>query len=305
MEDEEKKRKKEREVKEAEEKKELKKRAQERRVHEEWQYTLDTLALKIGKESGINHLHRVILGFRMRETDVTSGEWELLRAAERAMNELTPNPNYSTTPPPIPQEIPKPFNYQAPWWKKYSEWYRNEKRWTCEECELDFTYDRYYLQTHHILGTQYNSPEYLRVLCLGCHAEQLTPPGHHRLKEGSNYTEFITKYGEQWKKALNTFKDLSLQFAVELAKASINQGVTEGQLDQHKDAIKDFNTAIRLKPDYATAYCNRGIAKVKMGQYKEAIADFDTAIRLKPDSVVLAHYNRALTMKKLQTGTTK
>ena len=283
---------------EAQEKKEHEKRERERIAHKKWQDTLYTLALKIGKESGINHLHHITLGFRMRRIDVLSEEWALSFATERAMKELTPDPNYSTTPPPIPQQIPQPFDYETPWWKEYSEWYRNEKRWTCEECELDLNYDRYYLHTHHIHGTQYNNPEHLKALCLGCHAEQLTPLGHHRLKEYSNYAEFIAKYGEQWKETLNAFKALSLQFEIELAKTSINQGVAKAELGQHNEATKDCDAAVRLNPNDAIAYRNRGWSKVRLGQYNEAVKDYDTAVRLNPNDAI-AYRNRGWSKARL------
>ena len=54
-------------------------------------------------------------------------------------------------------------------------------------------------------------------------------------------------------------------------------------LGQYFAAIADYDTAIRLKPDYAMAYMHRGNAKFGLGQYFAAIADHDTAIRLKPD----------------------
>lgn len=287
----------ERKQREAQREKEYEKRWQEEAAHREWLAILHTLALKIGKESGINHLHRIILGFKMRQTNLTSEEEDLLLVAEWAMKELTPDPNYST-PPPIPQQIPQPFDYETSWWKKYSEWYRNEKGWTCEECELDLNFDRYYLHTHHMLGTQYNKPQHLKALCLGCHAEQTYPAGHHVLKEDVNYAEFITKYGEQWKETLNRFKALSLQFGIELVKASINQGVSKSQLGQHNDAVKDYDAAIRLNPDYALAYHNRGWSKAQLGQHNEAIKDYTAAIRLNPDDA-LVYYNRALAMKEL------
>lgn len=327
-----KKREEERKQREAEEKKKYEKRRQEELARQRWLDTLYPLALKIGEESGINHLHRIILGFKMRQPDLISEEEDLLLVAEWAMKELTTDPNYFTPPPPIPQQIPQPFDYETSWWKKYSEWYRNEKGWTCEECELDLNHDRYYLHTHHRLGTQYNRPEHLEALCLGCHAEQSYPPGHHVLKEDVNYAEFIAKYGERCKKTLNAFKALSLQFAMELAKVSLNQGVAKAKLGQHNEAVKDYDAAIRLNPDYVLTYYNRGLAKNEMGQYEEAIADYDAAIRLNPDytnayhnrgvakarlgqhndavkdynTVVrlkpnhtLAYYNRALTMKEL------
>ena len=273
---------------EAQEKKEREKRERERIEHQKWQDALYSIALKIGKESGINHLHHIILGFRVRRIDVPSEEWVLSHAAERAMKELTPDSNYST-PPAIPQEIPKPFDYRASWWKKYSEWYRNEKGWTCEECELDLNHDHYYLQTHHIRGTQYNEPQYLKALCLGCHAEQLAPSGHHRLKEGSNYTEFIAKYGGYWTETLNKFKDLSLQFPIEVAKVSSNQGFSKAQLGQYNDAVKDYDTAIRLNPNDAYAFYVRGWSKARLGQYNDAVKDYDAAIRLKPNDAFTYH----------------
>ena len=288
----------ERKQREAQSEKEYEKRRQEELAHQEWRLTLYTIALEIGKGSGINHLHRIILGFKMRKTDLTSEEEDLLLIAEWAMKELIPDPNYSTPPPTIPQQIPQPFDYETSWWKEYSAWYRNEKGWTCEECELDLNYDRYYLHTHHILGTQYNKPQHLKALCLGCHAEQRYPAGHHVLKENSNYTEFMSKYGEQWNETLNRFKTLSLQFGIELAKASINSGVEKARRGQYNEAINDYDTSIRLKPDYTIAYFNRGFTKNEIGQYEEGIADYDAVIRLKPDYTI-AYHNRAVAKARL------
>ena len=105
-EDEEKKRKEERKQREAEEKKKHEKIRQEELAHREWLDTLYTPALKIGEESGTNHLHRIILGFKMRQPDLTSEEEDLLLVAEWAMKEFTPEPKYSTPSLPIPQQIP-------------------------------------------------------------------------------------------------------------------------------------------------------------------------------------------------------
>ncbi|MGU9956866.1 MAG: tetratricopeptide repeat protein [Arenicellales bacterium WSBS_2016_MAG_OTU3] len=65
-----------------------------------------------------------------------------------------------------------------------------------------------------------------------------------------------------------------------------------------EEAIKDFDEAIRLKPDYAAAYWWRGMAKYELKQYKEAIKDFDEAIRLKPDDYI-AYRWRGLAWSKL------
>ena len=48
-------------------------------------------------------------------------------------------------------------------------------------------------------------------------------------------------------------------------------------------AIKDFTTAIKLRPSYAHAYYFRGDCYQNQGKYKQAWQDFKTAISLKPN----------------------
>ena len=107
-------------------------------------------------------------------------------------------PYFSTSPPPIPKSAPRPFDYQATWWRELSWWYRNQKDWRCEECQISLRSAHYYLHTHHIWGTQYNKIEGLKALCLGCHAEQ--PGQYHRgLRDTEDYKNFIKKYGKRWR----------------------------------------------------------------------------------------------------------
>ena len=44
-------------------------------------------------------------------------------------------------------------------------------------------------------------------------------------------------------------------------------------MDQHQRAIKDYDKAIQLDPDYAWAYNSRGYAYRKLGQDAKADAD--------------------------------
>ena len=204
------------------------KRAQELIEHSKWRENIYNRALQIGRGSGINHLRRILSGFYLRNKDnslknkdnsLTLKLWHLSQAVERAilvMEQQEPKSNYSTQPPPIPQLIPEPFDYQAPWWKNYSTWYRDEKRWTCEKCELNLNNDRSYLHTHHIRGTQYNDPKYLNALCLGCHVEE-PGYGHSQLKRESDYLQFMVKYGNLRKETLDSFYSLSLQFEVDVS----------------------------------------------------------------------------------------
>ena len=76
---------------------------------------------------------------------------------------------------------------------------RERVGWKCEECQIDlkFQSQRRYLHVHHLKGIQYNRPEDLRALCIGCHAEQ---PRHVRMKELPDYLKFMELYGETWKR---------------------------------------------------------------------------------------------------------
>ncbi len=71
-----------------------------------------------------------------------------------------------------------------------------------------------------------------------------------------------------------------------------NSGSVELGNDNYEPAIKDFNEAIKIKPDYAEAYLNR--ARAYSGGFKDdqAIADYGQAIKLKPDLAV-AYFERA------------
>ena len=71
--------------------------------------------------------------------------------------------------------------------------------------------------------------------------------------------------------------------AQDKSKDFFDQGLAKFTEKDYKGAIRDFDEAIRLKPDDAAAYNSRGSAKSNLGDKQGAIKDFDEAIRLKPD----------------------
>lgn len=66
-----------------------------------------------------------------------------------------------------------------------------------------------------------------------------------------------------------------------------------------EQAISAYDTALRLKPDYAAAYCNRGSIHYTLGNHAAAIQDYNEAIQLQPDRVE-GYFNRAVTKFQLR-----
>lgn len=89
--------------------------------------------------------------------------------------------------------------------------------------------------------------------------------------------------------ALELYKEAIVEYnkAIRLepnyVKAYNNRGLAKMFLNQYFASIADFDKTIQLNPNFAEAYNNRGIIKAKLEQYFAAIADFDMAIQLKPD----------------------
>jgi len=61
-----------------------------------------------------------------------------------------------------------------------------------------------------------------------------------------------------------------------------NLGDALDRRGQTDEAIRQYQEAIRLKPDYAEAHNNLGIALVRNSQSDEAVRQFQEALRLKP-----------------------
>ena len=69
-------------------------------------------------------------------------------------------------------------------------------------------------------------------------------------------------------------------------------------MNNYEKALVDFNTAIKLNPQYEAAFTNRGIVWMEKKDYEKAKKDFDMALQLNPQSIP-ALFNRGNARAKL------
>jgi tetratricopeptide (TPR) repeat protein len=81
-----------------------------------------------------------------------------------------------------------------------------------------------------------------------------------------------------------------------LAVAHLHRAVMRHEKGDFDAAMRDYDQAIRLKPDYADAFNSRGVLYADKGDPERAVQDYDEAIRLKPEKRTLAWalFNRGL-----------
>jgi len=109
--------------------------------------------------------------------------------------------------------------------------------------------------------------------------EEIRKRSDDLLKENERLRqELATAKGTKKKKgiaAYNKIKDLNAAEWFEKGNAAEIAG-------NNNQAIKNFNKAIELSPQYSRAYCGRGVAYAKLGNFNQATKDFDKAIELNP-----------------------
>ena len=77
------------------------------------------------------------------------------------------------------------------------------------------------------------------------------------------------------------------------AYKELYRGLSCSERDEQDKAVRHFNKAIELKPDFFGAYNSRGVAYGKKGEFDNAIKDLNKAIELNPN-LAGAYNNRGL-----------
>ena len=84
-------------------------------------------------------------------------------------------------------------------------------------------------------------------------------------------------------------KDVDVLYSQELAQrnftasANYNDGKELSSLNEHEIAIKLYNIAIELEPDYVEAIYERGFSKLMLNRFNEAIKDFNIVLEYEPN----------------------
>ena len=77
--------------------------------------------------------------------------------------------------------------------------------------------------------------------------------------------------------------DKAIELKPNYSDAYYNRGIAYDNKGNYDQAIKDYNKAIELNPNHTNAYNNRGLTYDKKGDYNQAIKDYSKAIELKPN----------------------
>jgi len=79
-----------------------------------------------------------------------------------------------------------------------------------------------------------------------------------------------------------------------------NRGNALDNLNRYQEAIESFDKALAIKPDLHQTWYNRGNTLGKLGRYEAAIKSYDKALAIKPD-FESARTNRKIALEKLNS----
>ncbi len=92
----------------------------------------------------------------------------------------------------------------------------------------------------------------------------------------------------KWDLAIKEYEE-AIRIKPDYADAHNNLGLSYGENGLYNLEIRQYEEAIRIKPDYALAYYNLGVSYAEKSLYDLAIRQYEEAIRIKPDYAE-AHY---------------
>jgi tetratricopeptide (TPR) repeat protein len=156
--------------------------------------------------------------------------------------------------------------------------------------------DRLLLAAHDAAAVAESEAEMSQIIetCRRARASQPTPPVARYANElaawAINRRGQIKAEGGRGKEALLDFDD-AIRLDARCWRALHNRGVLYAQEGNFEQAFEDFNQTIEIKPEFAKAYSNRAALFVVAGDLMPALDDYARAIELDPNLAV-AHRGR-------------
>lgn len=80
----------------------------------------------------------------------------------------------------------------------------------------------------------------------------------------------------------------------------VNRGVLQMRRKEWSGAERDFNVALRIKPDLGEGYVNRGAAYIGQARFSESLPEINRGLELGVEEPHKAYYNRALAHEGLE-----
>lgn len=77
-----------------------------------------------------------------------------------------------------------------------------------------------------------------------------------------------------------------------------NEGNDLGQSGKYEEAIKAFDEALKINPQFVDAWNNKGFALADLGRYEEAIIAYDEALKINPQDADV-WFNKGVALKNL------
>src|SRR5438132_10941500 len=83
------------------------------------------------------------------------------------------------------------------------------------------------------------------------------------------------------------------------AEETLNEGLKLHEAAKPKEAIREYDRAIKANPKLSEAYFNRGNAYYDLGENQQAVRDYNQVIRLNPKDAE-AYFNRGNAYRRLK-----
>lgn len=108
-----------------------------------------------------------------------------------------------------------------------------------------------------------------------------------KLVPKSNFKDLYLKKGfaldnlGKYKEAIDNY-NIAIKLDNKYALAYLNKGVSLGKQNKNLEAIENFDKVIELNPNSSEAYNNKGAALGNLNKYQEAVDNYNKAIELNP-----------------------